>query len=441
MQVNIFDYYDKQTRTLIQSLKTVNIKRKNIFVHYDGVLPKGAINPFAYFIGINEGDENDSGLFFDQVEVPEFYAIRHVDGDSANIEYLKNVVGKINYREDGYRLVHSVDWYAAQNLQSIVKKDHYTSAGQHYATTYFNPAGSYKKSYYDSAGKLVIIEDLVNKNIRLYQGKAMHHFENLTQFFLYFLKVAKISISNIYINSLSFPLFIARQIDKNQTTTLFWQEALGQEVPGNMKHELNNPNTLKQVIFMSENQLSQVEKKFPATSVSLSYLSPIGEFVRVSHYRMNAFILTNSDNIHGLRDILINLPELKITVAAYTNMSTKLLHMAEEFPNIRLIPSIDPDELEIELEQSDIYLDINYGLKVDHILERAYQQNMIIFSYQDVMKKGEKSIVFNDTRDLCNNLSYILNDRTSWQRLLTNMIEKDGRLSNIHDYQKILGQK
>ena len=156
---------------------------------------------------------------------------------------------------------------------------------------------------------------------------------------------------------------------------------------------------------------------------------------------MNAFILTNSDNIHGLRDILVNLPELKITVAAYTNMSTKLLHMAEEFPNIRLIPSIDPDELEIELEQSDIYLDINYGLKVDHILERAYQQNMIIFSYQDVMKKGEKSIVFNDTRDLCNNLSYILNDRTSWQRLLTNMIEKDGPLSNIHDYQKILGQK
>lgn len=436
MEVNIFDQYNENTKQLMQSLATAGIERKNLFVHYDGELPMDGISPFTFFMDIHEEDQ--SGLFFDQVKVPDFYDIRHVDGGSANIEYLKNVVGKIRYRKKGYRLVDTVEWFSKENSTTVAKRDRYNLAGQHYASTYFNANVPYKTEYYNSAGQIIVVEDLIHRSIRLHYKKKIYHFENITQFFLFFLKIARINISDIYINSLSFPLFISWALDIKNKTTLFWQESLGKDVPGNMKKELENPTVLKQIIFMEENQLVQVEKRFPATTIQLNYLSNIGEFTRKNRFRNKAFILTNSDNIYGLRDILTNLPELEITIAAYTNMSTKLLYMEEEFNNIRLIPSINEKDLNIELEKADIYLDINHGLKVGNILKRAYQQNMLIFSYKEVAQNGTNSVIFEDIRELCNYLSYILTDRTNWQNLLMKMIEKNGHKSTIKEYKTIL---
>ncbi|KZK08517.1 MULTISPECIES: hypothetical protein [Lactococcus] len=438
MKVSIFDQYNENTKKLLQSLITAGITRKNLFVHYDGELPVGAMSPFTFFTNCHEKVERQDGLFFDQVAVPDWYDIRHSDGESASIEYLKKAVGKINYRKKGYRLVDTVDWFSQENSKVVVKKDRYNLAGHHYASTYFSTVGPYRTEYYDVDGRAVIIEDLTHRTIRLHRNSMIHHFENLTQFFLYFLKVAQIKVSESYINSLSFPLFISRALNMGNKTTLFWQENLGKDVPGNMKNELEKAEALNQIIFMKENQLIHVKKDFPTTKVKLNYLSNIGEFTRENHFRKSAFILTNSDNIHGLQDILQNLPELNITVAAYTNMSTKLLHMEEEFNNIKLIPSINEERLNVELEKADIYLDINHGIKVGDILKRAYQQQMIIFSNKEVAQQGENSLIFEDTREICNHLSYILSDRTNWQKLLTKMVEKNGQLSTIHEYKTIL---
>lgn len=248
-------------------------------------------------------------------------------------------------------------------------------------------------------------------------------------------------MSDVYINSLSFPLFISRSLKIGNLTTLFWQESFDNEVPGNMKNELENADALERIVFDKESQLKYVEANFPKTSIELNYLSPIGEFTRVNQYRPKAFILTNSDNIYGLKDILVNFPELEISVAAYTNMSTKLLHLEEEYNNIQLIPSISEEELKVQLKNADIYLDINRGLKVGEILKWAYEQNMLIFSYKEVAQLNTHGLVFNEVRDLCNHLSYILNDRANWQKLLARMVEEDGHLSTLQDYQIVLEPK
>nr|AIA83725.1 CAZy families GT8 protein [uncultured bacterium] len=58
--------------------------------------------------------------------------------------------------------------------------------------------------------------------------------------------------SEIYINSLSYPLFISRALNIGRQTTLFWQEAMGQEVPGNMKNELEKAVTLKRIFLRTK---------------------------------------------------------------------------------------------------------------------------------------------------------------------------------------------
>jgi accessory Sec system glycosyltransferase GtfB len=441
MKINIFDRYDENTQKLMKSLSSVGVKRKNLFVHYDGELPTGGMSPFSYFIGVVDEQEDCKGLFFDQVTVPDFYDIRHLDGGSAAIEFLKDRVGIIHYRKQGYRLVDTVDWFSKSNSNVVIKRDHYNLSGFHYASTYFNEKKAYKTDYYNSKNQVIVSEDLISRSIKLTHQSKRHYFDNLTQFFLYFLKIIKMEVSNIYINSLSFPLFISRSLNIGKRTTLFWQESLNQEVPGNMKNELENAVTLKRIIFAKESQLKQVKESFPKTTIDLNYLSPIGEFIRVNQYRPKAFILTNSDNIYGLQDILTNFPELQISVAAYTNMSTKLLHLEEEYTNIQLIPSISEEELNDQLKNVDIYLDINRGLKVGEILKWAYQQNMLIFSYKEVAQLKTHGLIFDEVRDLCNHLSYILTDRANWQKLLMRMIEKDGHLSTLEDYQTILDLK
>lgn len=434
MKVNIFDYYDDNAKELLQTLSTAGINHKNLFVHYNGELPEGGVSPFTFFTQQENTKNKTSSLFFNQVPVPSFYAIRHVDGRSANIDYLTRLVGKIYYRKEGYRLVDRVEWFSTLASQMVVKTDYYNRIGQHYSSTYFTTDGAYKTEYYDVNGDTIIIEDLAHRSIQLYYKQRMHHFENLTKFFFYFLKVAKINISSIYINSLSYPLFISRALEIGNKTTLFWQEPLGEGIPGNMQNELKSSHTLKQIIFMKEEHLKRVVTAFPTTSVSLNYLSALGEFRRENKFKPQAFILTHSDNIYGLKDILQNFPDLQITVAAFTNMSTKLLHLEEEFKNITLIPSINEEQLSKELEKADIYLDINHGLKVGNILEKVYQEQMIIFSYKAVVQPRTKSLIFENIQELLDQLVYILESHTNWSYLLTQMIERDGKKSTTQDY-------
>lgn len=438
MKVNIFDKYDDNTKTLIQSFETAEIKRKHLFVRYDGDLPENSLDPFTFFTEINDKTIDIEGKFFNQVTVPDFYDIRHIDGGSANIEYMGKIAGKIYYRKEGYRLVDRVDWLATENTNNIIKRDHYSRMGKHYASTFFSLNDPYKKEYYNTEGEVIISESLLHHTFQIHQGKIVRHFGNITQFFMYFLKKAKIQVSDIYINSLSIPLFISVALNIGAKTTLFWQEPLSETPPGNMVHELKNQTCLRQIIFMKETQLKQIKSSFPLTKISLNYLSNIGKFSRDNYFRNSALILTNSDNIYGLQDILENFPELVITVAAYTNMSTKLLNLGDKFDNLILIPSITDDELQNELQKADIYLDINHGIKVGNILKQAYQQHMIIFAYKEVAVSGEQNIIFDDIRSLCNHLSYIMTDRTNWQKLLIKTLEKDGHQSKINDYYSVL---
>ncbi|GAK31181.1 hypothetical protein WOSG25_080130 [Weissella oryzae SG25] len=435
MKVNIFDFYNEQTQTLLQSLKTANLERSSLFVHYRGELPDGALNPFTYFTGISES--NRLGRFFNQVTIPTFYEIRHADGLGASIEFLRQTVGRINYRRKGYRLVDSVDWYSKPDNKELIKKDLYNIAGDHYATTFYNAGQAYVTEYYRD-GVAVIVENLQTQTIQLNYQNQLHFFDNLTQFFLYFLKAADITVTSSYINSLSYPLFISEAIAQKPNATLFWQEPMGENVPGNMANELKQPRALRQIVFDKQAYLEKVTGLYPDTTIELAYLSPIGVFKRQTAYRKNAFVLTNSDNMPGLETILSTFPELMVTVAAQTNMSEKLLNIGEKYTNLHLIPSISDAHLTKELEKADIYLDINAGNKVGDILKRAYQSQMLILSLAKVKQNNYRSLVFEDTKTICDAIASALNKQADWRKMLKQLIEQGGKQSTVADYQQAL---
>lgn len=434
MKVNIFDYYDQNTQNLIQSLKTAQLNRQSLFVHYDGELPEGALSPFTFFTKVQE--TNRRGLFFNRVPVPEFYDIIVGGANSARIQYDGRTAGLITFRREGYRLVDNVVWYSAEDGDKVIKKDFYNIAGIHFATTYFQDGEEYETKYFHE-DTTVITENHDSGIIKLqYQGQV-HDFANLTMFFSYFLQEAKIDPTDIVINSLSYPLFIAHLLN-NQNTTLFWQEPLADNVPGNMVGELEQRQAVTKIIFGNQTQLNQVANQFPQTAVQLAYLSNIGEFVRETQYRPRAFVLTNSDDLRGLNEILTRLPQLHVTVAAFTEMSKKLLDQGDQHQNLRLLPSFSPRGIQKELADADIYLDINAGGKVGNIMREAYQNHMLILTDQNVKTENYKSLDYQQTSTLIADLIAILSDQNMWQAKLEQLISQNGPLSTAADYQKLL---
>ena len=434
MKVNIFDYYDENTENLLQSLKTAKLPRKSLFVHYNGRLPKDAMSPFTFFTGLKE--TNTQGLFFNRVAVPAFYDIIVGGANSARIENGMRTVGLITFRSEGYRVVDNVTLFSKEDGDTVVRKDWYNISGDRYATTYFKDGEQYATRYFKD-GQPVITENHRSGIIELrYQDKT-YDFANITAFFVFFLQEAKINALDIVINSLSYPLFIAHTLH-NEKTTLFWQEPLGDDVPGNMVAELENQTSFKQIIFSDESQLKFVSDRYPDTKVKLTYLSNIGEFARKTKYRHQAFVLTNSDDLRGLDEILTALPDLKVTVAAFTEMSKKLLEQGDKYQNLSLLPNFAPREVHLELEKADIYLDINAGGKVANVLRYAYRNHMIILTDQDVKAGRYKSLVYDGTNALIADLTALLNDKTVWDDKLRQMISQNGPVSTATNYRKLL---
>jgi accessory Sec system glycosyltransferase GtfB len=434
MRVNIFDYYNDNSRKLLRSLDVAGLKYTTFFVHYQGELPKNSVSPFSFFLGINES--NGNGLFFNQVKVPEFYDIRHSNNNDATIEFFERVSGRINYRKDGYRLVESVDWYEKEDTTILFKKDLYNLAGTHYATIFYSRNEAYLTEYY-AMGKLVISENHLSRSINLWYQNEKYIFSNLTDFFLFFLKIIDIDIESININSLAYPLFIARSVGEGQITTLFWQESMN-EIPGNMVSELISPLALRQIIFNQESYLKTVQAKYPNTILKLGYLAELGTFTRENKYRKQAFILTNSDDLNGIEILLKEFSDLKVTIAARTNISQKLANLGEKYENVTLLPSASDSDINNEINNSDIYLDINGGLKVGNIISRAYQEHMIILSLKSVNLPTYKSIVVDDIVALRDKLAFIFSSEQNWRLLLKEMRTQLGTESSIKDYKRLL---
>ena len=65
-----------------------------------------------------------------------------------------------------------------------------------------------------------------------------------------------------------------------------------------------------------------------------------------------------------------------------------LLLKLTQYDNVRLFPTIVGKTLDKEINEADIYLDINYGPKADEIIERIMKKNIPIFSFDQTQSQN-----------------------------------------------------
>ncbi|MCC4324054.1 SP_1767 family glycosyltransferase [Limosilactobacillus reuteri] len=82
----------------------------------------------------------------------------------------------------------------------------------------------------------------------------------------------------------------------------------------------------------------------------------------------------------NIEELVQKLPNVRFNIAAYTGMAFLLLKLVQ-YDNVRLFPTIIGKTLDKEMNEADVYLDINYGPKANEVIERIVQKNIPIFTF------------------------------------------------------------
>lgn len=389
--LNLFENYTEQEMDLERSLQESGYVNPTVVLNDEGYLPVHVQSPIGFFTEMHQlaGSKNLTPKFFNEVAVPNFWEIKG-DGQKAEIFEGYKKKGHIHYskRREDYRAVSAVEWFnEEERLRSVDLYNQYGglfgkktySDGQLTLTTYFNPKG-----------QEVLLFNHVTQTIQVnYEGK-IHFFESFNDFILFYFKVAQIHSTNIFYNSLGRPFFITSALQRENpqkvySHTLFWQEE-SQVMPGNMTSILENESSAtKHIVIQNREEYVRLQKQVPEKAkVSLDYLGYLYPLSHRQTLNKSALVLTNSDDIAQLESLVKSLPHHHFNIAARTTMSTKLMAF-DAYSNVTLYPTVEEGDLQDLMDKSSLYLDINHGNEVEHVLRKAFEKDQLIMAFKETL--------------------------------------------------------
>lgn len=377
--IQLYDHFHKQSQDLHFSLKKVGFEGPTVVINDDGFLPKGVTSAYSYFCQMERG--TGKPLYFNQVPVPTFWEITGTNTEGEIWDYNQRR-GKIFYAEPKHlRLVKNVDWM--DRGEKVRFTDHYNQYGWLYARTYFTAGQTIAtRTYFTQTGQEVIVENFLTGDIILNWEGQTHFFENRVEFFRFYFKHMSWDVSQIWYNSLSTPFFLSYNMAEPGQDVLFWQEAIGNELPGNMRVLLNNDATRTQRVIVQDQEvyaklLGMVEEKHRSKLAYLGYVYPEQ---RQNHNQKDILIVTNSDQIEKLDELTEQLSDYQFHIAALTEMSQRLLDFHHK-GNVQLYPNVSSKQLDNLYETCDLYFDINHSIEVLDAVRRAFENNMLIYAF------------------------------------------------------------
>lgn len=384
--VLLFDIYNQDSQNLHTSFKLAGKEYLAAVIDDDGFLPDGVISVYGYFLGEFPKGENIPGKprYFNQIQVPEYWEIS-ASNSSGKVHDMHKERARIFYAEPKHkRLIKVVDWYDENGI--VRSSDHYNKYGALYARTIFNHKGQrVNRTYFDAKGKEIIVENFVTKHIILNDDNTMHIFSNKLDLVVYFFEKAGLSQYRIFFNTLSTSFFVSQRLGReNRNDVLFWQEPKREDIPGNMQLILDGKSTRANRIMV---QRRDAYEKLIALGASVEIVKCLGyiyPFEKENQHKPEVLICTNSERIAHLEKIVQALPELHFTIAAITEMSSKLMSM-DIYSNVSLYPGVKMNVLEELFKNCDFYLDINHESEIVSAVRKAFLHNHLILGFRETL--------------------------------------------------------
>ena len=382
---------DSGSKMLAFSLKKAGFQCPCISIREDGFLPEGFQSPYGFYIYGDNVPSEEKPLFFNEVVKPKYWEIK-ATGSAAELFEAHHKRAKVYYAEPKIkRYVKIVDWYDEDGRVRL--SDHYDRYGHRFAQSIMDENQKLLyRTYFTPEGKERIVENFQVGTIILMEEDGMKFFKDKQDFVIHFLKEKGYARDRIFINSLGMPFQISLRLERAGIIAkdmLFWQEEIREEIPGNMQMIFRGETKrIKHVVVQRADALSNLRKLPGASESMISGLGYVYDFKKENRGSDNVLIMTNSDQIEHLEDLVKALPMFTFRIAAVTEMSQKLMSMAR-YSNVKVFPNIPIKMRDKMMMEADYYLDINYGNEILDALEEAFLHNLIIIGFEETVHNRE----------------------------------------------------
>ncbi len=384
----LFERYSPDSRRLHESFLRAGCECSAVVLEEDDFLPEGVMSVYDIFLGYREGKPK----FFNEVPVPDHWSISAGIEESryGKITWQHEEKGRIHYWENAPKkwLVKAVDWL---DRKGIVRcRDHYNSRGSVYARTVYDKEGKEcGKTWFSVSGQEVITGNAITGDLIVNDGGMIRFFRTKMDMMLYFFSRTGIERKHVFYNTLSIPFLLAGRFQgQEKRDMLFWQEDVGEGIPGNMQFILDGhvPRTDK-IIVQKRSSYHRLVKLGvdPDRMRKLGYLY---EFKKENGSRRQALICTNSDEIEHCEELIRALPQMQFHIAALTLMSPKLMGL-EKYDNVKLYPGVQEKVLDKLFMECDYYFDINHWAEIVSAVYRAFLHEQLIFAFEETVHNRE----------------------------------------------------
>lgn len=390
----LFESYSPESRLLHESLLQTNYDLVVVSLEENDFLPRNILSIYDLLCSDYRTEKDNRGepKYFNEVAVPDNWSIQSGyagNKQSGSIIWLNEEKGKIYYSQTEKKFsVEAVDWNDRKGRVRF--RDHYNRYGNICARTVFDINGKpYCKTRFSAAGQEIITENYWTGDLIFNHDGVVQIFRNRLDLMLYWLAEKGIRQNRIFYNSLSTPFFISHRlgIEKEKTDVLFWQEPVGQEIPGNMRVLLNENGRTGKIVVQKRSSY----EKLLSLGVDSKIVKPLGfiyPFRKENGHKPEALICTNSDNIEHCRELIMAFPQMHFHIAAITTMSSRLMEL-EAYENVSLYPGATEDIQKELFQKCDFYFDINHQSEIISAVYQAFLHNHLIFAFQETLHNRE----------------------------------------------------
>lgn len=410
-----FDKYTESVKEMQDTMKQLGVDIEIVVLEDNGFLPEGINTPSMYFVlKKNEERHNEKELFYDFLEVPEFWEIQPMEnkGRICDMGIERAIIYFIEPNEK--RIVQRVEWHMEDGW--VYKVDFYNKYGLNYASEFRDRDGNVEsKVFYSDRNQEVIVEQPQNSVLSLLEnGMVEAFFYSYKEFVDFYMEKAGIIGKNI--------LFMQNE---EQNKLLDWN--------------IKGKSVWDYVLFLNKELM---EKYASGMEQEKSIFYAIPERYPQNHVTGNAMILTDSDQIEKVEELIEDLPGVVFHIAAHTEVSDKLYKLNER-ENVRVYPGIDYGELDELWGKCDLYLDINFYREVDDAVNEAHKRNLLIMGFENTLHKQDLLInecVFpaGDYGKMALEIKWLMDNPEKMQELLK--IQQEKRRKMWNDILQTLGE-
>lgn len=364
----IVDELDKTEKNIIELIENVGFKDCK------------TIEIIDLFCDISEKNDvhKEKDLYYVFIDIPQYWSVR-ADGlngaiydnktKKANI-YFKNPIEK--------RMVSRVEWIDRNN--TVYRIDYYNKYGYKYCSENVSGGNVTVREFYDRNGDIKLIEQTGSKTYTtLDTGISPRSYRGFADYLEAYLKSNEIYDENIWLISNEILNKFAGDYGSFKISYLP-QSKLNSDLT-----KTTQTNTAFRILCSEEQQINWYKDN---SDCKCDRLYLYFENNESKFGKREAFIITETDQLEYIEQLINDFPEITFHIAASTNMSDKLMRL-DINNNVELYPCITEQKRKGLFEKCDIYMDINHSRELYNAVNQALINNMLILAFDNTVHSKE----------------------------------------------------